>query len=120
MKKFIALMAVLLLAASSSAPSGEKEQRMLGGCLSDTVNLGLEIRPQNKSAGTPYRLDILSIDFAGEELYRRAAHELGGLLERNILYQPGGGRQRYLDRLVRARQDGIEQAGTTSVFPNQR
>jgi len=81
MRRFIALITVLLVAASCPGRCGEKKQRLLGGCRKDTVRMGLEIKPSNVSPRTPWRLDILSMDFAGEELYRRAAIRVAGIMD---------------------------------------
>ncbi len=70
-----------LFAFACSGESSDKRGTSIGGCEIDTITIGTELVRAPAPQGRAARIDILSIEPAGEERYRRAAGELTDVLD---------------------------------------
>jgi hypothetical protein len=76
------LCAALLVSCTGEASDQEKPgAKKVGGCLSDTIMLGIPDRPDCPGGASHVRISILSVEQDGEDFYRTAAAGLLSLLD---------------------------------------
>lgn len=80
MKCFMPFVILSLLACACSSGSGE-HKKLVGGCETDTILLGLALKSPEGRPARPVRLDILSIENAGKDIYVSAAADLRSVLD---------------------------------------
>jgi hypothetical protein len=72
---------LLFLPAACTGQTSKNQHRIVGGCEADTIRLGIAMERRAVPEGKTARIEILSLEFAGEELYRKASAELTSLLD---------------------------------------
>ncbi len=78
---FYTALSLFILMAACGEPSSKSSDKKIGGCLYDTVPLGLSMQRQAPPSREAGRVDILSLKDAGEECYKKAAAELTSALD---------------------------------------
>ncbi len=77
----VILALLFLFPAACVGTTSSKHEKKVGGCEIDTISLGIKMERGEAPSRKAARIEILSLEFIGDKLYKQIAEELTSLLD---------------------------------------